>query len=235
MGCDIHLYVERKDDTGQWVTADTWEQDEYGEDRLSVRYDNRYYTGRNYNLFAMLADVRNGFGFAGTPINKPVVPLAAPRGLPEDVTEPVKAESDRWGVDGHSHSWFTVAELMAYDWTQTITHIGVVGAATFYAWEGWAREKGESPKDWCGDISGLNVRKISEDEMRALVKSYESHERQRHQTVALLAQRESHTYCRVSWSQPYYKPASEFLGQVLPRLWRLGKPEDVRIVFWFDN
>lgn len=39
----------------------------------------------------------------------------------------------------------------------------------------------------------------------------------------------------MDWSVHYYEVASDFLSETLPRLWRLGQPEDVRIVFWFDN
>jgi hypothetical protein len=43
------------------------------------------------------------------------------------------------------------------------------------------------------------------------------------------------TYCQVEWETPYYKAASDFWSSTIPKLLRLGKPEDVRIVFWFDN
>lgn len=68
MGCDIHLYVERKNPvSGQWefVPAEGHApQDEW--DKKNNRWD--WYGGRNYDLFAILADVRNGYGFAGIPV-----------------------------------------------------------------------------------------------------------------------------------------------------------------------
>ena len=42
-------------------------------------------------------------------------------------------------------------------------------------------------------------------------------------------------YTKVEWEQPYYEVAKQFLWETLPRLWRLGRPEDVRIVYFFDN
>lgn len=233
MGCDIHLHVEIKNEAGQWVSADTWE-DEYDEGYLSVPYEKWFYRSRNYSLFGMLANVRNGVGFAGVVTGKPVVPLAEPRGLPENVSEAVRKASDYWGVDGHSHSWFTVSELMAYDWTQTITHIGLVNAPTYYDWNDWKRQRGDNPSEWCGGVSGPTTRIISEAAMKALVEGC-ANGRHYQQVKASLTEHERNTYCEVSWQQPYYKPASEFLSETLPRLWRLGAADAVRIVFWFDN
>lgn len=106
MGCDIHFYVERQE-ADRWITCDTWEQED---DALRVPHKKKaFYSNRNYDLFAILADVRNGEGFN---------PIAPPRGVPEDCCEEYRAAVERWSGDGHSHSFFTVAELMAYDWTQ---------------------------------------------------------------------------------------------------------------------
>lgn len=41
-----------------------------------------------------------------------------PKGLPDDCCDEINGESKRWGSDGHSHSWATLAELEAFDWTQ---------------------------------------------------------------------------------------------------------------------
>lgn len=52
MGCDIHLMVEVKDrKTNQWTEYDVADG--------AIKF-----IGRNYNLFGILANVRNGFGFA---------------------------------------------------------------------------------------------------------------------------------------------------------------------------
>jgi hypothetical protein len=137
MGCDIHFYVQKQMNC-VWVSADRWEPNKYaddeGEPKLAIPYEKRFYSGRNYDLFGILADVRNGRGFAGLDTGDGFVPIDDPRGLPVDVSEPVKADSDRWDGDGHSHSWFTVAELLAYDWTQTTKHRGYLPAAKFWRW-----------------------------------------------------------------------------------------------------
>ena len=43
------------------------------------------------------------------------------------------------------------------------------------------------------------------------------------------------SYTKVEWEEPYYRGATYFLSETLPRLWRLGPPDDVRIVFWFEG
>ena len=62
------------------------------------------YSGRNYELFGILAGVRDRNNDS----------IDDPRGLPEDVSEVTKKESDRWDEDGHSHSWVTLKELKEY-------------------------------------------------------------------------------------------------------------------------
>ena len=236
MGADIHFYVE-KQVNGVWQSADKWTPNRFageeGEPPLSLDYKDRFYDSRNYNLFGILANVRNGSGFAGCDTGDGFVPISDPRGLPEDVSEQVKADSDRWGVDGHSHSWLTVAELLAYDWTQTTKLRGYVSAAEYYLWNRWKRQIGERPDNYCGDICGSTIEKVSEEELRRRIEGLTGGDwnRQEDKVKESLA----HVYCRVEWEQPYYKPAREFLAETMPRLWRLGRPEDVRIVFFFDN
>ncbi len=102
MGCDIHFYVEaRKDADSPWVTADHWEVDDIA---LGPEVPRRFefYTGRHYALFSLLAGVR-GDGH----------PLIEPRGVPEDACPEYRAAAANYGSDGHTHHWYTLAELEA--------------------------------------------------------------------------------------------------------------------------
>jgi hypothetical protein len=90
------------------VNVDNWRYNPYyqegnddGERMLSVE---SIYSGRNYELFGILAGVRDRNNDS----------IDDPRGLPEDVCEVTKKESDRWDSDGHSHSWVTLKELKEY-------------------------------------------------------------------------------------------------------------------------
>ena len=89
MGCDIHLYLERKiavKGTPKWVGL--------GEVRGTL-------STRNYGLFAELASVR---GQSSRNMH--------PLGIPADASELVAFSCDDSGQDGHSHSWCTVREMV---------------------------------------------------------------------------------------------------------------------------
>lgn len=90
MGCDIHPYAERKTDNG-------WEKIE----------GLHPFDWRSYGMFGFLANVRN---YSAVP------PLSEPRDLPDDISDAVRAESESWKGDGHSHSWLSVAELSAFNY-----------------------------------------------------------------------------------------------------------------------
>jgi hypothetical protein len=110
MGCDIHLYKEKKVN-GRWVTADEGWKNEFDEGGVDVPYDNRF-TDRDYDLFGYLSKgVRREFDFSF---------LA--RGIPFNASEEVKKCSEQWGSDGHSHSYLTLTELKeAWEFLQTKT------------------------------------------------------------------------------------------------------------------
>ena len=99
MGCDIHLYREKKIG-GQWVTADSPWLDPYDEGWFDVPSERRF-NRRDYYLFGFLVDgVRGEYEIA-----------YKGRGLPFDVCQEVRECSIGWGVDGHSHSHLYLSEL----------------------------------------------------------------------------------------------------------------------------
>jgi len=141
MGCDIHIYAEVKEN-GEWEkVGPVFDDPYYAPERPLSDWNqpkiDQPYVGRNYDLFAILADVRNGRGFAGVPTGTGFVPIAAPRGLPNDVTPGVEAQADSWGRDGHSHSWLLLSELQGYDWDQVTTHVSYY---TSVQWESTYRD-----------------------------------------------------------------------------------------------
>ena len=126
MGCDIHLYAEKITfsyaDTGKvkgkWVSLDKWSERDEWEDadslyqNLEVNREDRFYThGRNYNLFCALVGVRSG-GFEPAPKI-----ISEPKGFPKDASRMVKKQKTYDGSDGHTHSYLTLAELIAFDWS----------------------------------------------------------------------------------------------------------------------
>lgn len=92
MGCDIHTFIEyRNPHTNEWIDCTPEDEGLMG--------------NRNYTLFAILADVRN--------YDREAKPITLPRDIPSDCSEPIRKEYKLWGVDGHSHSYFTLAELQS--------------------------------------------------------------------------------------------------------------------------
>lgn len=87
MGCDIHAHIEYKE--------------------LGDRYWHwcAFHFGRNYLLFALMANVRNDFA------DGQVVFVAAPRGVPNDASYETISARKKLGSDGHSHSWLTLEEM----------------------------------------------------------------------------------------------------------------------------
>jgi hypothetical protein len=233
MGCDIHLYVEKRVD-GKWVSADQWEVDPaWPDEGARVPYAKRFYTGRNYDLFAILANVRNGYGFAGVKTGGGFVFIDKPRGMPEDVSPEVAADAESWGCDGHSHSFFTLAELLVYDWTQVTKHQGYCSVEEWDRWTCWGREQGEGPREYCGGVGGGGTRIVTAGEMDAIV------QRRRERGGKSLTNPDEQIYALAEWEEPYYRSASGFWSETIPRLLKLaaetGSVENVRIVFFFDN
>lgn len=96
MGCDIHSFVEKKNSAGSWERV-TW--------------PNAGETGpwgwRSYRIFGFLANVRN---YSDSPF------ISNSRGMPEGVSPSVAKEYETWDSDGHSHSWLSLKELLAFNY-----------------------------------------------------------------------------------------------------------------------
>jgi hypothetical protein len=115
MGCDIHLYVEKRLKNGDWAFVRNLNEGINGEGLRPWGGQGRSVgghwglSGRNYNLFSRLAGVRG--------------PGPAPKGLPNNVSEFLYEEHMSYGGDAHSASWTLplefmeeyIASLQAYD------------------------------------------------------------------------------------------------------------------------
>ena len=142
MGCDIHLFTERKrsiDSVEKWVNIDNWKLNPYYEEDQENEYKyklNSAFSKRDYRLFSILADVSNYHE------NKPI---SEPKGIPEDASEIVKSEIAVWDGDGHSHSYFTMKEL--YDFYKENPIVKYAGYVSLE--DADKIEKGEMPDSWC--------------------------------------------------------------------------------------
>ena len=233
MGCDIHMVVQVRRD-GAWETVKVPNLD-YKEGSLNsweqVAESFRGYSDRNYNVFAMLADVQNGHGFAGCDTGDGFTPIAEPRGFPEDFElsyiDEEGNESDRrrapeyhqgvW-MGEHSYTWVTLAELKNYSWDKTTKLRGWVNGNQLKA----MREEGLSqPKEWCGDVFGARVQKVSLEVLDRLVQD---------QVDGL-----GNFFAVVEWEKAYKDCAGRFYSVFLPLLRGLGGGDDVRLVMGFDS
>lgn len=252
MGCDIHLYVERKVD-GKWVGVNPpkppdpipegknrWDYVgsdwSYQEDRELVSWE----IGRNYTLFTILSGVRNDSVY-----NKPI--KECPYELPPDVSPEVKAMSEMWDCDGHSHSFYTLRELQEHDWNQPFYEIGVIsldeaikvkengGDGSFLtSWCGWSSGQGIEVLPWTTDTHakqnqfaeyfGRTVTKpkltainATPDEMREWSRGIER------------------PLVQMQWTYKQSDSAGWLLETLLPEAAKLGELDDVRFVFWYDN
>ena len=225
MGCDIHFCVERRVD-GVWQTADRWTDDEG-----YITNVDRFYEGRCYDLFAILADVRNGYGFAGVTTGSGFVPISAPRGLPANVSSEVKTFAEGWDGDGHSHSWLTLKELLDFDWTRTTTKQGYVDLVSYARWY----DRSSAPDNCYGGVDGPSVQKVPRDQMDALVRAWAEMDEQ---TQSDFEKLHRWTYTLVTWETTYAEAAGgDWWMKTIPALLALSKGsyEDVRVVFFFDN
>jgi hypothetical protein len=98
MGCDIHLYKEKKVN-GVWVTADEFVK-EYSDEPANVPWEKRY-TYRDYDLFGFLCE--------GVRRNNPYA--FKPRGIPFNVSLEVNTIYKVWGPDSHGSSYLNLSEL----------------------------------------------------------------------------------------------------------------------------
>ena len=129
MGTDIHAVFQSKKMSG-WVDVDTtWDQ------------------RRHYFLFAWLAGVRNGFGFAGVRMHEPITPISEPRGLPKDFD---RDDEDYMGE--HNFSWLTAEEILAAPRPGVTRRYGVLDRDVYEAWD-----KKSCPSSYSGDVSGRDV------------------------------------------------------------------------------
>jgi hypothetical protein len=259
VGCDIHLYVEVRDG-GRWrhvPVADNY-RDAAGDLDYEQYANDPLYVGRNYALFAILAGVRNGRGVVdGADTGNRYVPIADPRGLPEDLTPEVRAEANDWRGDAHGHSWHSLAHLLEYDWWQRATRRGVVGPKEYAALQATGR-----PSGWSAGVSGRGVRIVSNAEMEQFLAAGETDP----------ADRTRSTYTQLEWDEQYTVSAGNVLAETIPALlnlivpegsrydpnlflkafqagdrtmiyglrdWLMDRglpsPDDVRVVFFFDN
>lgn len=227
MGCDIHMWAEVKKRDGWQIVGEEFDNPYYNPKSETGTFDDgspynepkhaHPYDQRNYSLYAILANVRNGYGFAGLDTGDGFQIISPPRGIPSDATEEYLKEVKNWGADGHSHSWLYLSEILAFDWNQTTVRRGVVKPDQYIIFK-----KDGKPKEWCAWASGPTTKIISNEEMDEFLQSGTQYDK-------------GSLYTQVSWKEEYYECAGKDWWQAVEKLKEISVGKKLRLVFFFDN
>jgi hypothetical protein len=248
MGADIHSIVEVKQN-GVWKPnrIKIFPNDYYREDEKSkpkkdqwkgALYEKNEHPsdGRSYDWFAILADVRNGYGFAGCRTGQGFSVIAEPRGVPDDATDKWKQIVKDWAGDFHSHSYLYPSDFDSFDWNQVTMKTGVITLKEYDV----LRKEHSTPESWCGGVSGPNLVTVDEEtadkilsgEDVVLTKTdwYNTEEESKP-----VSQWET-IYVQYYWPVVYSEWFEHKIKTIIEPLKELAKKyEDVRYVFAFDN
>ena len=208
MGTDIHGVWQARVD-GKWVgVPGNWEQD------------------RHYLLFAVLGNVRNGFGAAGIPTHVNLPFIGERRGVPDDFSligesHPIASVDELRRIDplerhyfdadmapeiwmgDHSYSWVTADEVLSHPFPKYIRY-GVVTLQQFKVWDGKT-----PPGEHCSWIGGPGIEIAEPSDIT-----------------------EKTTHVSISWEQDSAEDLAYFINET-KRLKDLHG--DVRLVFGFDS
>lgn len=235
MGTDIHGVWQKLD--GAWgaeipsAYGGVWQKKE----AKWIDIPSNYEQDRHYQLFAVLAGVRNGVGFAGCKMGEPVKPIALPRGLPEDfemddelhhvVASPALIDPRRreWMVKyndsaedackvwmgDHSQSWLFGEELLSwYANAPVVVKTGIMDRKDYETWD-----HNSPPENYCGGISGRDIIVVNDN----------------------AAERHLHpnwTHIQVEWDQALHEELAYFFDEVRRLVAEHGT---IRFVFGFDS
>lgn len=242
MGTDIDLYVEKKNPDGKWeimfpdpelmqvLHPGPAEQRPYGPGNLPGW---AWYSGRNYDLFGLLADVRNR-----SDIESPW----AHRGIPKDSgIHEFLGDGDSPHYHGHSHSWVSLQELLDYDWGTPVHESGYMGALAYRYWMDHDKKKWLG---YSGFVGGPDVVHVSNKEMDALfekgtlVEKPDPVDGEPDRTTWVSTDGKSY-YTQCEWDEPMEHACRYFVNNTLTVLKKMAKdegidPADIRLLYWFD-
>lgn len=129
--------------------------------------------------------------------------------MPDDIHYITKEMSDSWGVDGHSHSYYTLKELMDYmSQAPTITYSGMISDEQASNLEKY----NIYPTSWCQstNMNGYTYRTwtVPDDNVPILIEAMKKR-----------CAEERHIF---EWQKDYEECIKK-------------EADNFRIVFWFDN
>lgn len=197
-------------------------------------YPISYLGSRNYRLFAALADVRNhGDGIDPMPF--------ARRGLPKDVSKATMKHMHDNDGDYHSHTHFTLEELMAVDLDKNCTQMQVALFPLQYMhWKETGEVLDDVEEEWSAKNRTKDPihREVTEDEMILLLASGDPKKLTKKCDELFARSKQKKviggpyvsTYVPVS-----YRRLLPGLEKLISALAEYGPPDKVRVVIAFDN
>ena len=157
MGADIHVRVEylapgetvsvvngvptvTQDGPEEWVPAEPPTPNPWahlsGEPAFHIAYEDRFYTGRNYALFWKLSGVRGPYEGV-----EPMCEDECGNGFPDDASPEVRDSLDPDCLDFHSHTHYTLTELLLENWAEFDRQFGANFEKTVLDMQALAIEK----------------------------------------------------------------------------------------------
>lgn len=227
MGTDIHAAIEffHDDAWHAYMFANKY----YGKYENEPMLTAKLPLDRDYDMFGILANVRNGRGFAGCLLGDGFVPMSDNRGIPIDISP----EATDVLSNAHSATWVSLVEILTYDWTRNVNKYGVVSAVQFEEWDRM-KEWNPGPSSFCGGVSGGLTRHITEAEMRTYVNTQKSGK----EWKIAIAEFDPNLYCQITWNESYAKSGEQLWTKVLPVMLKLATEygqENVRMIMDFDS
>lgn len=236
MGCGIHIVVETRGKRGAWG------------------FKEKLPLSRNYDTFAVLANVRNRMW------SKPkdaLVYISTPKGLPPDVSK--RGQRVLSDENYHSRSYLTLRELVEFDWSRAEHKTAFVTDIEFAL----MRLEGEvvprcplydpaNPEISSSDMERRIVSLSFIERLKQMIRleivagntdAYSIKEIQRLEALLLHTEQVADAsivgwdggVVKVDWDETYAMKVDEFFTNTIPHLNSLGGLDDVRIVFAFDS
>ena len=209
MGCDIHMYVERKGPDDKWHSCDYFIPTIYWKGDCQ-EYNSKYtrieiFGDRNYALFATIANVRN---YGDTDY------ICEPKGFPNDASEYVKSEYENDELFVHSASYLTLQELIDFqNEKHPLKRRGMISPNDQYKLDKY----GIIPDCWCQGTNeaGFEFREWAED--IDILEPLIDELKKRADLLGMIYNC-AWTSCNVETRNSAYRASA-----------------NIRIVFWFDN
>lgn len=224
MYCDIYMYAEIMKDN-QWYKVKNYflnnkfkpqEENyinEFG-DKINYYRCDHPYQDKNYNLFSILANIRNDnldqFDY-----------ISVPRGIPVNISPALNKIIQMKEDNIHSISYIYLNELIKFNWCKKISKRVLLNEKNFLLYQ-----EGYRDLEYFENASYIfkNYKIVYPFEMKELLKENDIED--------------NYYFTMVKMNFYYYQLCEKFVTETIPSLLKLSSKNennDVRIVFWFDG